>query len=105
MKSHLSLASALAAVMLFAVTAAMHEAARADNSVSQGITPVAQKFAPKQHGQKPLGLKGSGGTSRAIQCTHGEDDITHCHDCDSDGVCVLDVYCVKGRSGEHIACP
>ena len=64
MKPQISLTSVLAAVMLFAVTAAMHEAARADNSLSQGITPVADRLVAK-HVKKPLGLKGSGGPSRA----------------------------------------
>jgi hypothetical protein len=60
MMTHASLTSVLAAVMLFTVTAAMHEAAQADNSLSQGITPVAERRVTK-HVKKPLGLKGSGG--------------------------------------------
>jgi hypothetical protein len=64
MKPQISLTSVLAAVMLFAVTVVMHEAARADNSLSQGITPVAERLVAK-HVKKPLGLKGSGGTSPA----------------------------------------
>jgi hypothetical protein len=103
MKPQISLTSVLAAVMLFAVTAAMHEAARADNSLSQGITPVADRLVAK-HVKKPLGLKGSGGTSRAESCTHGTNDITVCSDCDSDGVCVV-TRCVDGRTGEAINCP
>jgi hypothetical protein len=43
MKSHLSLTSVSVAVMMFAVTVAMHEAARA-NRLSQTVTPVAIKL-------------------------------------------------------------
>ena len=100
MKPQISLTSVLAAVMLFAVTAAMHEAARADNSLSQGIT---DRLVAK-HVKKPLGLKGSGGPSRAESCTHGTNDITVCSDCDSDGVCVV-TRCVDGRTGEATDCP
>ena len=104
MKTHFSLTGVSAAIMLFVTTAAMHEAASADRLSAQGVTPVAERLVTK-HGKKPLGFKGSGGPSRAITCTHGEDDITHCNDCDSDGVCILDVKCYKGSSGEVIACP
>jgi hypothetical protein len=103
MKSQVSLTSVLAAVMLFAVTAAMHEAARADTLSAPGYHSVAQRFVGK-NGRKPLGLKGSGGTSTAEQCTHGTNDITVCSDCDPDGVCVV-TRCVKGRTGEEIDCP
>ncbi len=103
MKTHVSLTSVLAAVMLFAVAAAMHEAARADSSRSQGITPVAQRFLVKQS-KKPLGFKGVGGTSRAEQCTHGTNDITVCSNCDPDGVCVV-TRSVDGRTGLPTDCP
>src|SRR6185503_2564681 len=103
MKTRISLMSVLGAVMLFAVSVAMHEAARADSSLSQGITPVAQRFVVKQ-GKKPLGFKGTGGTSRVEHCTHGTNDITVCSDCDPDGVCVV-TRCVYGRTGEEIDCP
>lgn len=63
MKPHISLTSAFAAVMLFAITVAMHEAARADSLLAQGVSPVAERLVTK-HGKKPLGFKGSGGTSR-----------------------------------------
>ena len=98
MKPQISLTSVLAAVMLFAVTVVMHEAARADNSLSQGITPVAERLVAK-HVKKPLGLKGSGGTSRAESCTHGTNDITVCSDCDSDGVCVVTDCAAAGWCG------
>jgi hypothetical protein len=42
MKSRISLTSVLAAIMLFAVAVAMHEAARADNLLSQGVATVAE---------------------------------------------------------------
>ena len=103
MQSHFSLTNLIAAVLLFAVAVAIHEAARADNSLSQGITPVAEGLVAK-HVKKPLGLKGSGGTSRAEQCTHGTNDITVCSDCDSDGVCVV-TRCVAGRTGLPTDCP
>jgi hypothetical protein len=103
MKPQISLTGLSLAVVMFAVTAAMHEAARADNSLSQGITPVAERLVTK-HVKKPLGLKGSGGTSRTESCTHGENDITVCSGCDSDGVCVV-VRCVDGRTGLPIDCP
>jgi hypothetical protein len=102
MKSQVSLTSVLAAVMLFAVTAAMHEAARADSLAQPGYHSVAQRFVGKT-GRKPLGLKGSGGTSTAEQCTHGTNDITVCSDCDPDGVCVV-TRCVDGRTGDPIDC-
>jgi hypothetical protein len=38
MQSHISLTSVLAAIMLFAVTVAMHEAARADGGHDFGFT-------------------------------------------------------------------
>jgi hypothetical protein len=100
MPSHFSLTNLIAAVLLFAVGVAMHEAARADSLVSQGYHPVAQRLV----GKKPLGFKGSGGTSRVEQCTHGTNDITVCSDCDPDGVCVV-TRCVYGRTGEEIDCP
>ena len=103
MQSHFSLTNLIAAVLLFAVAVALHEAARADNSLSQGITPVADRRVAK-HVKKPLGLKGSGGPSRAESCTHGTNDITVCSDCDSDGVCVV-TRCVDGRTGGAIDCP
>jgi hypothetical protein len=100
MPSQFSLTSLIAAVLLFAVGVAMHEAARADSLVAQGYHPVAQRLV----GEKPLGFKGSGGTSRTEQCTHGTNDITVCSDCDPDGVCVV-TRCVYGRTGEEIDCP
>ena len=103
MQSHFSLTNLIAAVLLFAVAVALHEAARADNSLSQGITPVAERLITK-HVKKPLGLKGSGGMSRAESCTHGTNDITVCSDCDSDGVCVV-TRCVDGRTGLATDCP
>ena len=102
MKTHVSLTSMVAAVMLFALAVAMHEAARADSLVSQGYHPVAQLVA--QRGKNPLGLKGFGGASHTEHCTHGTNDITVCSDCDSDGVCVV-TRCVYGRTGEAITCP
>ena len=102
MKFHVSLTSVIAAAMLFAVAVAMHEAARADSLVSQGYHSVAQRFVGK-NGRKPLGFKGSGGTSRE-SCTHGENDITVCSNCDSDGVCVV-ARCVDGRTGLETECP
>ncbi len=48
MTPHISLTSVLAAIMLFAVTVAMHEAARADNSRSQGITLVVLDYSPSR---------------------------------------------------------
>ena len=104
MKTQVSLTGLSVAIILFATAAAMHEAASADRLTAAGVSPVAERLVTK-HGKKPLGFKGSGGTSRAITCTHGEDDITHCNDCDSDGVCILDVKCYKGSSGEVIPCP
>jgi hypothetical protein len=104
MKTHVSLTGLSAAIMLFAIAAAMHEAASADRLTAPGVSLVAERLVTK-HGKKPLGFKGSGGTSRTVTCTHGEDDITHCNDCDSDGVCILDVKCYKGSSGEVIPCP
>ena len=63
MKPHVSLTSLFAAIMLFAVAVAMHEAARAaDSLVSQGITPVADRLVVKP-GKKPLGFKSRGGGS------------------------------------------
>jgi hypothetical protein len=44
MKSHISLRSVLAAIMLFAVGVAMHEAARADSLVSAGAGLVAMTW-------------------------------------------------------------
>ena len=44
MKSHISLTSVLAAIMLFAVVVAMHEAARADSLVSAGASFVAMTW-------------------------------------------------------------
>ncbi len=104
MKTQVSLTGLSVAIILFATAAAMHEAASADRVTTARVSPVAERLVTK-HGKKPLGFKGSGGTSRAITCTHGEDDITHCNDCDSDGVCILDVKCYKGSSGEVITCP
>jgi hypothetical protein len=103
MKSHISLTSVFAAIMLFAVAVLMHEAVRADSLLGQGVTPVADRLVTK-HVKKPLGLKGSGGTSRTEHCTHGTNDITVCSDCDPDGVCVV-TRCVYGRTGEAIDCP
>jgi hypothetical protein len=103
MKSQVSLTGALAAIMLFATAVAMHEAARADSLTQPGYHSVAQRLVGK-NGRKPLGLKGSGGTSSAEQCTHGTNDITVCSDCDSDGVCVV-TRCVDGRTGLPIDCP
>jgi hypothetical protein len=102
MKSQISLTSVLAAVLLFAVAVAMHEAARADSLLTQDYHPVADRLIAK-HVKKPLGLKGNGGT-RAEQCTHGTNDITVCSDCDPDGVCVV-TRCVDGRTGLPIDCP
>jgi hypothetical protein len=44
MKSHISLRSVLAAIMLFAVGVAMNEAARADSLVSPGASLVAMTW-------------------------------------------------------------
>ncbi len=71
-------------------------------TLSQGITPVAQRFVVKRS-KKPLGFKGTGGPSRAEHCTHGTNDITVCSDCDPDGVCVV-TRCVEGRTGLPIDC-
>jgi hypothetical protein len=109
MKSHISLTGVSAAIMLFAVTAAMHEAARADN-LSQGYHQVAQRFAA-QRGKKPLGLKGSGGTSHIQDnCQYGNDGITHCDDCDVDWdqtppqkVCITNAICWK--DDHRVDCP
>lgn len=103
MTTHVSLTGLTAAIMLFTIGVAMHEAARADRLAAPGFSPVAEKLVPK-HGKKPLGFKGSGGTSRKESCTHGTNDITVCSDCDSDGVCVV-TRCVDGRSGLATACP
>jgi hypothetical protein len=104
MQSHFSLTNLIAAVLLFAVAVVMHEAARADNNLlSQGYHRVADRLVTK-HGKKPLGIKGSGGTSHTEHCTHGTNDITVCSDCDPDGVCVV-TRCVYGRTGEAIDCP
>jgi hypothetical protein len=103
MKSHISLTGVFAAIMLFAAAVAMHEAARADSLTQPGYHSVAQRFVAKNN-RKPLGLKGSGGTSSAEQCTHGTNDITVCSDCDSDGVCVV-TRCVDGRTGLPTDCP
>ena len=43
MKSHISLTSVLAAVMLFAVAVVMHEAARADSFVPQSFAQQADR--------------------------------------------------------------
>ena len=102
MKSQISLTNLIAAVLLFAVAVVMHEAARADSLLGQGITPVADRLVVKP-GKKPLGFKGSGGTSRE-SCTHGTNDITVCSNCDSDGVCVV-ARCVDGRTGLETECP
>jgi hypothetical protein len=42
MKSRISLTSVLAATMLFAVAVAMHEAARADSLVPQGVASLVE---------------------------------------------------------------
>jgi hypothetical protein len=102
MKPHFSLTNLIAAVLLFAVAVAMHEAARADSQLTQGYHPVANRLVAKQV-KKTLGLKGTGGT-RAEQCTHGTNDITVCSDCDPDGVCVV-TRCFDGRTGLPIDCP
>ena len=113
MQSHFSLTNLIAAVLLFAVAVLMHEAARADNNLlSQGITPMAERLVTK-HGKKPLGFKGSGGTSHIQDnCTHGEDDITRCDDCEVNWdvtpptkVCKKAAICISGISGQHIPCP
>ena len=102
MTPHLSLTGLFAAIMLFATGVAMHEAASADRLAAPGVS-VAQKLVAK-HAKKPLGFKGSGGTSRTESCTHGTNDITVCSDCDPDGVCVV-TRCVDGRTGLGITCP
>ena len=112
MKPHISLTSAFAAVMLFAVTVAMHEAARADSLLAQGVSPVAERLVTK-HGKKPLGFKGSGGTSHIQDnCQYGNDGITHCDDCEvdwdmtpPDKICITNAICYTGHSGERIPCP
>ena len=110
MKSHISLTGMSAAIMLFAVTAAMHEAARADNLAQPGYHQVAQRFVT-QRGKKPLGLKGSGGTSHIQDnCQYGNDHITHCDDCDVDWdqtppqkVCITNAICYDGAT--RVDCP
>jgi hypothetical protein len=42
MKSRISLTSVLAAIVLFAVTVAMHEAVQADSLMSQGVASVTE---------------------------------------------------------------
>jgi hypothetical protein len=103
MRTHFSLTGLSAAIALFTIGVAMHEAASADRLTASGVTPVAERLILKR-GKKPLGFQGSGGTSHTEQCTHGTNDITVCSDCDSDGVCVV-TRCVKGRTGEAIDCP
>ncbi len=44
MNSQISLTGLLVAAMMFAVTVAMHQASRADDLVSQGVTPVAERL-------------------------------------------------------------
>ena len=102
MKTQVSLTGLSAAIVLFATAAAMHEAASADRLTAPGVSPVAQRLVTK-HGKTPLGFK-SFGTSRAQSCTHGENDITVCSDCDPEGICVV-VRCVDGRTGQDIDCP
>ncbi|MGH6804065.1 MAG: hypothetical protein ACREC3_11960 [Methyloceanibacter sp.] len=112
MKSQISLTNLIAAVLLFAVAVVMHEAVRADSLLGQGITPVADRLVVKP-GKKPLGFKGSGGTSHIQDnCTHGEDDITRCDDCEVNWdvtpptkVCKKAAICISGISGQHIPCP
>ena len=83
MTPRISLTGILAAVMLFAVAMAMHEAAKAESLMSQGITPVANRLVTNQHGKKPLGFKGAGGTSHIQEgCHYDNDGIVRCDDCD-----------------------
>jgi hypothetical protein len=103
MKTHVSLTGVSAAMMLFVIGVTMHEAASADRLTAPGVSPVVERLIAKQ-GKKPLGFKGSGGTSRVERCTHGTNDITVCSDCDSDGVCVV-TRCVDGRTGLATECP
>jgi hypothetical protein len=104
MKTHVSLTGLSAAIIFFATAVAIHEAARADRLTAPGVTTVAQKTLITKHGKTPLGFRGSAGTSRTESCTHGENDITVCSDCDPDGVCVV-VRCVDGRTGQPTDCP
>jgi hypothetical protein len=89
--------------MLFVTGVAMHEAARADYLSAPGVSRIADRLIAK-HGKKSFGFKSSSGTSRTEHCTHGEDDITVCSDCDPDGVCVV-TRCVDGRTGLATECP
>lgn len=104
MKTHVSLSGLSAAIILFTTAVAMHEAARADGLAATGVTLVAQKKLTPKLGNKALGFKGSIGRAGAESCTHGENDITVCSDCDPDGVCVV-VRCVDGRTGLPTECP
>ncbi len=104
MKAHVSLTSLLAAVMLFAVAVEMHEAARADSLLAQGVTPVTDRLMIKP-GRKPLGFKGTGASSHApTNCVYGNDGITRCDDCDADGVCITASICYD-NNGKRISCP
>ena len=103
MRTPVSLTSLSAAVMLFVAGVAMHEGARADHSTVPGVSHVANRLVAK-HVKKSLGFKSSSGMSRTEHCTHGEDDITVCSDCDPDGVCVV-TRCVDGRTGLATECP
>jgi hypothetical protein len=77
MKTPISLTGLTAAIMLFAIGVAMHEASRADRLTPPGVSPVVERLI-LQRGKKPLGFKGSGGGAHVEQCTHGTNDITVC---------------------------
>lgn len=104
MKPRISLTGILIAALMFAVAVVMHEAARADSLLAQGVTPVADRLMAKP-GKKPLGFKGSGASSHApTNCVYGNDGITRCDDCDADGVCIIAAICYD-NNGIKIACP
>jgi hypothetical protein len=46
MKTHVSLTGLSAAIMLFAIAAAMHEAASADRLTAPGVSLVAERLGP-----------------------------------------------------------
>ena len=111
MTPRISLTGILAAVMLFAVAIGMHEAAKAESLMSQGINPVANRLVTNQHGKKPLGFKGAGGMSHVQDhCQYANDHIVHCDDCDVDWdqsppqkVCITNAICYDGAN--RIECP
>lgn len=82
----------------------MHQAATAEGLALRGATPVAQRLVTKP-GKKPLGFKGFGGRSHApTNCVYGNDGITRCDNCDSDGVCIIAAICYD-NNGKVITCP